>query len=44
MKKVIITGADGFIGSHLTEELFKKGFDVKTSFYSNYNTLKFFTK
>ena len=23
--KVLVTGADGFIGSHLTEELVKKG-------------------
>ena len=27
--KVLVTGADGFIGSHLTEELVKKGYDVK---------------
>ena len=29
MAKVLITGADGFIGSHLTELLVKKGYDVK---------------
>jgi dTDP-glucose 4,6-dehydratase len=28
-KKVLVTGADGFIGSHLTEELVKKGCDVR---------------
>ena len=28
MKKVLVTGADGFIGSHLTESLLKKGYDV----------------
>ena len=28
-KKVLVTGADGFIGSHLTEELVKKGADVR---------------
>ena len=29
MSKVLVTGAGGFIGSHLTELLVKKGFDVK---------------
>ena len=29
MKKVLVTGADGFIGSHLTESLLEKGYDVK---------------
>ena len=29
MKKVLITGAEGFIGSHLTEVLVQQGFDVK---------------
>ena len=29
MAKILITGADGFIGSHLTEELVRKGYDVK---------------
>lgn len=28
MKKVLVTGADGFIGSHLTELLLKKGYKV----------------
>ena len=28
MKKILITGATGFIGSHLTELLVEKGFDV----------------
>ena len=28
-KKVLVTGADGFIGSHLAEELVKKGADVR---------------
>jgi NAD dependent epimerase/dehydratase len=27
--KVLITGADGFIGSHLTEALYKKGYQVR---------------
>jgi NAD dependent epimerase/dehydratase len=29
MKKVLVTGADGFIGSHLTESLVRKGFQVR---------------
>ena len=29
MKKVLVTGADGFIGSHLVELLINKGFSVK---------------
>ena len=29
MDKVIVTGADGFIGSHLVESLVKKGFSVR---------------
>ncbi|MCK5099462.1 MAG: NAD-dependent epimerase/dehydratase family protein, partial [Desulfobacteraceae bacterium] len=28
-KKVLITGSDGFIGSHLTEKLVKQGCEVK---------------
>lgn len=35
MKKVLITGADGFIGSHLTESLLEKGYDVKAFVYYN---------
>lgn len=35
MKKVLVTGADGFIGSHLTEELVKKGYNVKAFVYYN---------
>jgi NAD dependent epimerase/dehydratase len=34
-KKVLITGADGFIGSHLTEELVNNGFDVRAFIYYN---------
>ena len=32
---VLVTGADGFIGSHLTEELVKRGYDVKAFVYYN---------
>lgn len=39
MKKVLITGADGFIGSHLTEQLLGKGYDVKAFvYYNSFNT------
>jgi dTDP-glucose 4,6-dehydratase len=35
----LVTGADGFIGSHLTEELVKKGYDVKAfALYNSFNT------
>lgn len=38
-KKVLVTGADGFIGSHLTEELVKKGYDVRAfAYYNSFNT------
>lgn len=38
-KKVLVTGADGFIGSHLTEALLEKGYDVKAfTFYNSFNT------
>lgn len=33
--KVLVTGSDGFIGSHLTEELVKKGFQVRAFVYYN---------
>ncbi|MFD1173228.1 NAD-dependent 4,6-dehydratase LegB [Oceanobacillus picturae] len=35
MSKILVTGADGFIGSHLTEELIKEGHDVKAFVYYN---------
>lgn len=39
MKKVLVTGADGFIGSHLTESLLEKGYDVKAFvYYNSFNT------
>ncbi|TBL73000.1 NAD-dependent 4,6-dehydratase LegB [Paenibacillus thalictri] len=34
-KKVLVTGADGFIGSHLTEELVRRGYDVRAFVYYN---------
>lgn len=39
MKSVLVTGADGFIGSHLTEELVKRGNKVKAfAYYNSFNT------
>jgi len=35
MMKVLVTGADGFIGSHLTESLVREGYDVKAFVYYN---------
>jgi hypothetical protein len=38
-KTILITGADGFIGPHLTEALVKEGAKVKAlSFYSSFNS------
>ena len=37
--RILITGADGFIGSHLTEMLVRKGATVRAlSFYNSFNT------
>ena len=39
MGNVLVTGADGFIGSHLTEKLVKKGYNVKAFvYYNSFNT------
>lgn len=39
MEKLLVTGADGFIGSHLTEELVKSGFGVRAFvLYNSFNT------
>ncbi len=34
-KKILVTGADGFIGSHLTEHLVRAGLDVRAFVYYN---------
>ncbi len=37
-KNILVTGADGFIGSHLTELLLEKGYKVKAlSYYNSFN-------
>ena len=39
IKKVLVTGADGFIGSHLVEELIKEGYEIRAFvFYNSFNT------
>ena len=35
MKKILVTGADGFIGSHLVERLVELGYNVKAFIYYN---------
>lgn len=38
-KKVLVTGADGFIGSHLVEQLLNEGFNVKAFvLYNSFNS------
>lgn len=38
-RKVLVTGADGFIGSHLVEALVRDGWDVKAFvFYNSFNS------
>lgn len=38
-KKVLVTGADGFIGSHLTEALIHRGYDVRAFvLYNSFNS------
>ncbi|MFC5401732.1 NAD-dependent 4,6-dehydratase LegB [Cohnella soli] len=39
IRKVLVTGADGFIGSHLTEELVRRGYDVRAFvMYNSFNS------
>ncbi|TGE33007.1 NAD-dependent 4,6-dehydratase LegB [Desulfosporosinus sp. Sb-LF] len=39
MKKTLVTGADGFIGSHLVEQLIREGKKVKAFvYYNSFNT------
>ena len=37
-KKTLVTGAGGFIGSHLVEELVRKGFEVRAFVHYNSNS------
>lgn len=40
MKKILITGSEGFIGSHLTELLIKRGYKVRAFImYNSFNSL-----
>lgn len=40
MKKILVTGANGFIGSHLTEELVKRGYQVKAfTFHHSFDAM-----
>ena len=39
MRKIVVTGADGFIGSHLTETLIRQGHTVRAfAMYNSFNT------
>jgi NAD dependent epimerase/dehydratase len=39
VKKVLVTGADGFIGSHLVESLLEKGYQIKAlAQYNSFNS------
>src|SRR3990167_5078282 len=39
MKKIFVTGADGFIGSHLVEQLVREGYSVRPYvFYNSFNS------
>lgn len=35
MSKVLVTGADGFIGSHLIDALFEEGYEIRSFVYYN---------
>ena len=38
MKHVLVTGSEGFIGSHLTERLLEEGYDVRAFvLYNSFN-------
>ena len=40
MKKILITGSEGFIGSHLVEKLILKGYKVKCLIlYNSFNEI-----
>ena len=40
MKRVLVTGGDGFIGSHLTETLVREGYEVRAfTYYNSFGSL-----
>lgn len=40
MKKILVTGAEGFIGSHITEALVRNGYDVRCFvLYNSFNSI-----
>jgi nucleoside-diphosphate-sugar epimerase len=44
-QKILVTGADGFIGSHMVEGLLAKGCQVRAfMFYNSFNTHLLFAK
>ena len=41
MKKILVTGAGGFIGGHIVKELLKRGYNVRASDIKNFDENKY---